>query len=141
MNSELLQKKILLQRVHNMLKTISGIKVIEICENIKITDKIQNYYSCEKVPDLKIACNSENIYGFIIENMHLVNNMTVYILFESIPVKVKIMVVSTAVKSLWNTYHEITIIDENMTKVYEIGFDSRDEYNYLFDIFYIKTPE
>ncbi|MCM1358442.1 MAG: hypothetical protein NC205_07585, partial [Prevotella sp.] len=84
-----------------MLKTISGIEVIEICENIKITDKIQNYYSCEKIPDLKIPCNPENIYSRIIENMHLVNNMTVYILFESIPVKVKIMDVSTAVKSLW----------------------------------------
>lgn len=141
MNSELLQKKILLQRVRNMLKTISGIKVIEICENIKITDKIQNYYSCEKVPDLKIARNSENIYSCIIENMHLMNNITVFILCEGIPVKVKIMDVSTAVKSLWDINHEITIIDENMTKVYEIGFDSRDEYNYLFDIFYIKTPE
>ncbi|MDE6424664.1 MAG: hypothetical protein K2K89_00775 [Ruminococcus sp.] len=139
--NEILQKKILLQRIRNMLKTISGIEVIEICENIKITDKIQNYYSCEKVPDLKIACNSENIYSCIIENMHLVNNMTVYILFESITVKVKIMDVSTTVKSLWDTHHEITIIDEPMTKVYEIGFDSRDEYNYLFDIFYIKKPE
>ena len=141
LNSELLQKKILLQRVRNRLKTISGIKVIEIYENIKITDKIQNYYSCEKVPDLKIACNSENIYSFIIENMHLVNNMTVFILYEGIPVKVKITDVSTAVKSLWDINHEIMIIDENLTKVYEIGFDSRDEYNYLFDIFYIKTPE
>lgn len=138
---EILQKKILLQRVRNMLKTISGIKVIEICENIKITDKIQNYYSCEKIPDLKIAYNSENIYSFIIENMHLVNNMIVFILFESIPVKVKIIDVSTVVKSLWDTHHEITIIDENLTKVYEIGCDSRDEYNYLFDIFYIKKPE
>ena len=124
-----------------MLKTISGIKVIEIFENIQITDKIQNYYSCEKIPDLKISYNSENIYGCIIENMHLMNNMTVYILFESIPVKVKIIDISTAVKSLWDTYHGITIIDENMIKVYEIGCDSRDEYNYLFDIFYIKKPE
>ena len=139
--NEILKKKILLQRIRNMLKTISGIKVIEICENIQITDKIQNYYSCEKVPDLKIAYNSENIYRYIIENMHLMNNMTVYILFENIPVKVKIIDVPTAVKSLWDTHHEITIIDELMTKVYEIGCDSRDEYNYLFDIFYIKKPE
>lgn len=134
----LLEKKKKLQRIRNILKVADGIEVIEICDGLSID--IENYYSSEKIPD-SIITPDENIYNKIIKYMHIQNNMITFIMCEGVPVKIRITDVKTAVKSLWNTYHEIMIIDENLTKVYEIGNDSRDEYNYLFDIFYIKKPE
>lgn len=138
---KLLEKKKQLQRVRNMLKATDGIEVIQICDGLDVTDNIENYYSSEKIPDSRISENSGNIYGWIADRMGLENNMTVFLLCENIPVKIRITDVQTAVKNLWDSYGEITLTDENLDRVYEVGNDSRDEYNYLFDVYYIKKPE
>lgn len=136
---QLLEKKKKLQRVRNMLKVADGIEVDEICDGLNII--IENYYSCDKVPDSRIPENSGSICEWIIDCTGLENNMVVYLLFEGVPVKIRITDVKTAVKSMWDAYGGITFIDRKLEKVYEVGNDSRDEYNYLFDMFYIKKPE
>ncbi len=131
----LLEKKKKLQRIRNMLKITDGIEVLEICGSLNI--EIENYYSAEKVPDSRISPD-DDIYNRITEYMKLRNNMTVFLFCEGVPVKIRITDVSAAVRSLWDAYGEITIADENLITVCEIGNDSRDEYNYLFDVYNIK---
>ncbi|MCM1507648.1 MAG: hypothetical protein NC177_11015 [Ruminococcus flavefaciens] len=132
---KLLEKKKKLQRVRNMLKSTDGIEVIEICDGLNI--RIAEYYSCEKVPDSRISEDSDNIYEWITDCMKFRNNMIVYLLCEGVPVKIRITDVQTAVKSLWDAHGTITTAVENLEKVYEVGNDSRDECNYLFDVYYI----
>lgn len=136
---KLLEKKKQLQHIRNMLKVVDGIEVIEICNGLSVD--IENYYSSEKVPDSRISESSDNIYEWIADCMNLEDNMIVYLLCESVPVRIRITDVQTAVKSLWNARREITLIDKNLDIVYEVGSDSRDEYNYLFDVYYTKKPE
>lgn len=92
-------------------------------------------------PDSRIPENSGSIYEWISDCTGLENNMVVYLLCEGIPVKVRITDVKTAVKSIWDAYGGITFIDRKLEKVYEVGNDSRDEYNFLFDIYYTIKPE
>jgi len=136
---KLLEKKKQIQRIRNMLKAVNGIEIMEICNGLSVD--IENYYSSEKVPDSRISESSDNIYEWIADCMNLEDNMIVYLLCESVPVRIRITDVQTAVKSLWNARREITLIDKNLDIVYEVGSDSRDEYNYLFDVYYTKKPE
>lgn len=139
LDRQLLEKKKKLQRIRNMLKVTDGIEVVEICDGLDVD--IENYYSCKKIPDSVIPVNSDNIYEWIADCLELENNMNVFLLCENIPVKIRIKDVQTTVKSLWNAYGEITLIDQKLETVYEVGNDSRNEYNYLFDIYHIKKPE
>lgn len=132
---KLLEKKKKLQRIRNMLKVTDGIEVLEICDSLNV--EIENYYSAEKIPDSRISPD-DDIYSRIAEYMKLRNNMTVFLFCEGVPVKIRITDVFTAVGSLWNAYGDITVADENLITVCEIGNDSRDEYNYLFDVYKIK---
>lgn len=118
-----------------MLKVTDGIEVLEICDSLNV--EIENYYSAEKIPDSRISPD-DDIYSRIAEYMKLRNNMTVFLFCEGVPVKIRITDVFTAVGSLWNAYGDITVADENLITVCEIGNDSRDEYNYLFDVYKIK---
>lgn len=132
---KLLEKKKKLQRIRNMLKITDGIEVLEICGGLNI--EIENYYSADKIPDSRISPD-DDIYSRIAEYLKLRNNMTVFLFCEGVPVKIRITDVSAAVRSLWDAYGEITVADENLITVCEVGNDSRDEYNYLFDVYNIK---
>lgn len=135
---KLFEQKKKLQRIRNILKVTDGIEVIEICNSLNVD--IEDYYSNEKIPDSRISVNHD-IYRWIADCIGLENNMIVFLLCENIPVKIRIKDVQTAVKSLWDNHGGITFIDQKLETVYEVGNDSRDEYNYLFDVYRIKKPE
>lgn len=135
---KLFEQKKKLQCIRNMLKVMDGIEVIEICDGLNVD--IKDYYSSEKIPDSRISVNYD-IYRWIADCMGLENNMIVFLLCENIPVKIRIKDVQTAIKSLWDNHGGITFIDQKLETVYEVGNDSRDEYNYLFDVYHIKKPE
>lgn len=135
---KLLEKKKKLQRIRNMLKVTDGITVLEICDDIHID--IEDYYSAEKIPDSRMSPD-EDIYSQIVKRMNLKNNINIFLICEDVPVKVRITDVFAFVRNFWDSYSEITIADENLNKVCEVVNDSRDEYNYLFDVYNVKKSE
>lgn len=145
-DKELLQKKIKLQTVRNILKTVNGVKILCIYENgdpilERITESFSDmgYYSYEKQPDSKISVKSDalSIYQWIIENMKIKNDDILFLLCEGIWVKIQIIEVISATQSLWNNIDTqckgFTILNEKADKLLEVGNDSRDEWNYLFN--------
>lgn len=145
-DKELLKNKIKLQTVRNKLKTINGVKILCIFENgnpilEQISESFSDigYYSYEKKPDSKISVKSDalSIYQWIIENMKLKNNDVLFLLCEEIWIKIQIIEVISATQSLWNNIDTLckgfTVLNEEMDKLLEVGNDSRDEWNFLFD--------
>lgn len=145
-DKELLKNKIKLQKVRNKLKTINGVKILCIFENgnpilEQISESFSDigYYSYEKQPDSKISVKSDalSIYQWIIENMKLKNNDVLFLLCEEIWIKIQIIEVISATQSLWNNIDTLckgfTVLNEEMDKLLEVGNDSRDEWNFLFD--------
>lgn len=143
---EILEKKKRLQKVRNTLKEISGIEVLCIYENQYIPkfcgmwERLSElgYCSPDKIPEDKIDCKSEDsvIYQWFIDRTKLENGMTVYLMCRNVWVKVMISDIRTAVKDLWDvigSQNGITIVNEDLTILKELGSDSRDEYNYLYD--------
>lgn len=143
---EILEKKKRLQKVRNTLKEISGIEVLCIYENQYIPkfygmwERLSElgYCSPDKIPDNKIDCKSEDsvIYQWVLERTKLENGMTVYLMCRDVWVKVMISDIHKAVKDLWDVIgrqNGITIVNEDLTILKELGSDSRDEYNYLYD--------
>lgn len=145
-DKELLKNKIKLQTVRNKLKTINGVKILCIFENgnpilEQISESLSNigYYSYEKQPDSKISVKSDalSIYQWIIENMKLKNNDVLFLLCKEIWIKIQIIEVISATQGLWNNIDTLckgfTVLNEEMNKLLEVGNDSRDEWNFLFD--------
>lgn len=144
-DKELLKNKIKLQTVRNKLKTLNGVKILCIFENGNpvlehILESFSDigYYSYEKQPDSKISVKSDDlsIYQWIIENMKLKNNDVLFLLCERIWIKIQIIEVISATQSLWNidtSCRGFTVLNEEMDKLLEVGNDSRDEWNFLFD--------
>lgn len=148
-NKELLEKKIKLQKVKNILKELNGVAVIQIYDEISKYDSILNrlleagYYSDEKQPDSNISADSDEsvIYQWIIDCMELRENQKLFLVVNHILVKMQIVNSFEVAESLWNHVHPdskgITILNEQMTILWEVGNDSRDEQNYLFDKYYL----
>ena len=145
-DKERLQKKLKLQTVRNILKTLNGVKILYIYENSDpILERIsENFsdmgrYTYSKQPDSKISVKSDDIliYQWIIENMKLKNNDILFLLCEGIWIKIQIIEVMSATQSLWNNIDTLckgfTVLNEEMDKLLEVGNDSRDEWNFLFD--------
>lgn len=145
-DKERLQKKLKLQTVRNILKTLNGVKILYIYENSDpILERIsENFsdmgrYTYSKQPDSKISVKSDDIliYQWIIENVKLKNNDILFLLCEGIWIKIQIIEVMSATQSLWNNIDTLckgfTVLNEEMDKLLEVGNDSRDEWNFLFD--------
>ena len=96
-------------------------------------------YTYSKQPDSKISVKSDDIliYQWIIENMKLKNNDILFLLCEGIWIKIQIIEVMSATQCLWNNIDTLckgfTVLNEEMDKLLEVGNDSRDEWNFLFD--------
>lgn len=147
-DKEMLSRKIALQKVRNILKAIKGIKILCIYEECDFTlERISTmeYTSYSKQPDSKIPIDSNDslIYQWIIETMKLKNNDVLFLLCNGIWIKIQIIEVTTATQSLWNNLDSyskgFTVLTENMDKLLEVGNDSRDEWNYLFDEYSIAN--
>ncbi|MBQ8435817.1 MAG: hypothetical protein IJZ64_04935 [Ruminococcus sp.] len=147
-NKKLLENKKQIQKAKNILKSMSSIKVLHIydidyIEQLeKINFKNSGYYSSLKIPDSKISYDTDEfiIYRWIIDCMKLKNKELVYFLCNNIWTKIQIIDVESAVKELWNYNNEskgFIIFNEKLHKLLEVGSDSRDENNYLYDEFII----
>lgn len=147
-NKKLLENKKQIQKAKNILKSMSSIKVLHIydidyIEQLeKINFKNSGYYSSLKIPDSKISYDTNEfiIYRWIIDCMKLKNKELVYFLCNNIWTKIQIIDVESAVKELWNYNNEskgFIIFNEKLHKLLEVGSDSRDENNYLYDEFII----
>ena len=142
---ELLEKKKKIQEVRNILKTFNGVKTLCIYEKCDSTlERISEnlleigYYSNSKKPDSQISINSNDslIYQWINENMKLKNNDILFLLCNGIWIKIQIIDVMNAIQSLWNNIDGckgFTVLTEDMDKLLDVGEDSRDELDYLFD--------
>lgn len=148
---ELLEKKKKLQKVRNILKTLDGIKVLCIYETPdsaleQILENLSDigYYAYTKQPDSRISVKADDslIYQWIAENMHLGNRDILFLLCKGIWVKIQIIETMTAMQSLWNQIDPcckgFTVLNEAMDTLSEVGNDSRDELNYLFDVYSIN---
>lgn len=151
-DKERLHKKLKLQTVRNILKTLNGVKILYIYENSDpILERIsENFsdmgrYTYSKQPDSKISVKSDDIliYQWIIENMKLKNNDILFLLCEGIWIKIQIIEVMSATQCLWNNIDTLckgfTVLNEEMDKLLEVGNDSRDEWNFLFDEYSITN--
>lgn len=141
-DKKLLQRKVALQKVRNILKTVNGVKILciyEECDSRLEHISVKGYYSYSKQPDSRISVDSNDslIYQWIRENMKLKNNDVLFLLCNGIWIKIQIIEVTSAIQSLWNNIDScckgFIVLTENMDKLLEVGNDSRDEWNYLFD--------
>ena len=144
-DKEVLEKKKRIQKVRNILKTFKGGQILYIYEKCDstlehISGKLSEigFNSNAKQPDSKISINSNDllIYQWIIKNMKLKNNDILFLLCDGIWIKIQIIDVMNATQSLWNNIDGtkgFTVLNEDMDKLFEVGDDSRDELNYLFD--------
>ena len=147
-DKEMLSKKIALQKVRNILKAIKGIKILCIYEEYDFTLEhisTMGYTSYSKQPDSKIPIDSNDslICQWIKECMKLKNDDVLFLLCNGIWIKIQIIEVTTATQSLWNNIDSyskgFTVLTEKMDKLLEVGNDSRDEWNYLFDEYSIAN--
>lgn len=137
-DKKLLESKIRMQKIRNILKNLEGLEILEISEipfDFKILKKY-GYYSNQKIPDSRISIYSSlsDLYAWIIQCLQLQDAKILFLLLDSFPIKIKIRNTETAVKSLWQ-FGEITILDEQQTMLSEICCDFRDEQHYLFDFY------
>lgn len=139
-DKKLLEFKLRMQKIRNILKDLNGLKILEISEihfDFKILKK-SGYYADQKIPNSKISIYSKasDLYDWIIQCLQLEDGKILFLLLDSFPIKVKILNVEIAVKNLWQA-REITILDVQQTVLSEICCDSRDEQHYLFDFYYL----
>lgn len=145
LDKELLERKKKIQKVRNVLKTFQGIKVLCLYEKCDptlegISENLSGlgYCSNTKRPDSKISVdyNDSLVYQWIIENMRLKNDDVLFLLYDGIWIKIQIIDVMLATQSIWNNADGtkgFTVLNEDMDKLLDVGYDSRDELNYLFD--------
>lgn len=146
-----LENKIQMQKAKNKLKRLDGVCILKIFENDEgdtLNEILSGYHpTMSSIPHGKISfkASKTEIFIWIIAEMHLEYGQEYFFLCDGIWVKIKIIDLQAAVKSLWEhgidkseNYKLGTVgfllVDADMNCVMEAGSDSRDEYNYLIDI-------
>lgn len=135
-NKEVLNRKIQLQRTKNLMKQIIGIRVLTYDDAISTTLLYEmGYYDSLKRPDSMISLTSSehDLIAWINELVEINDDDTCYILCGMYMAKILVLEKSSMLSDLWKCSHCISILNNEQTMIYEIGCDSRDEYNYLFD--------
>ena len=147
---ELMNKRITLQRVRNTLKTVEGVEVLHIYEESepaldRVLDMLGDlgYTSYSKLPDSSIDEHTDDasLYEWVAECIGLEKGAVFFLRCEGFWVKIRIADRETAARSLWNDIEPrckgFTVLNEKMDRFMDIGNDSRDEQNYLFDEYHI----
>lgn len=118
-------------------------------KNSYIFNELQ-VYSNDKKPNDCISSKSteDKIIQWISKLLLLQKNDILFWYCNGLWVKIKIMDEQLVIKELWNhkRYYFKTnyclgfmIVMETMDRMFELGFDSRDEYNILFDEYNLTT--
>lgn len=156
MDKDILKRKIHLQKVRNCLKNLNGVDVVCFLENTeheKLFAVEQKYfpsvYSLDKTPDAILSCytSEKEVIEWIKSHTGIQPHKNYYFRCSDVWVKIQIAEVETGIKSLWE--HEqylghqysygFILVDEKIEKMIEVGFDSRDEYNYFYDSYSLLT--
>lgn len=141
---KLIEYKQAIQSAKIKLKQMDGIDVLEIFgpnEPDWLNELFRAYsttYGCDVKPCSKLPCSSsaEAVYSWTIDTMGLRENKE-YFFFCGVWSRIKLLDLRLAVPSLWrhgeNT-RGFLLADAELSRFLEAGADSRDEYNYLIDI-------
>lgn len=142
---QLILKKRKIQFVKNGLKSLRGIEVLELYEDDENTELNTMYkaylptYLIENgnLPYSKLPFSSAKpeIYAWILQNMEITEQKE-YFLHNGVWVKIRILDASLAVESLWkqNKQSGFLLVESDYSRILEVCADSRDEENYLLDI-------
>jgi hypothetical protein len=138
-----LQNKIALQKTRNIMSEIRGIQVLGYEENPFSEELFRKigFFSNDKKADLKIP-NDTNAYQMvtkIYDRIIIKDSQIWYLLINGFLVKFVVTDTKTAMFDIWDKTSPdskgFVLINENKDTMYDLGSDSRDEDNYLFDIY------
>lgn len=114
MDKDILKRKLHLQKVRNCLANLKGVEVVRFCGN----NEYEKIYSIEQkyFPDIYFRCSG-------------------------VWVEIQITEIEVGIESLWKHAHYFgqkhsygfILVDEQMENMIDVGFDSRDEYNFYYD--------
>lgn len=156
MDKDILKRKIHLQKVRNCLTCLKGVDIVRLLENTehqKLFAVEQKYfpyiYSIDKTPDAILSCHSseKELIEWIKLQTGIQSNKNYYFRCFGVWVEIQIAEAEIGIKSLWehaqylghqHSYGFI-LVDEQIEKMVEVGFDSRDEYNYFYDSYPLLT--
>jgi len=142
---ETMQQKLLLQKTKNLMAQVDGVKILQYDEQGIPDDSTLRsigFYSSEKIPEAKIAMQSDEnaIVDWIISLLDSENVRTgdICCLWDgAFLVKMEILDMRAAVSSLWQclraNHKSLVLITSDGETMLDFGSDSRDEYNILFD--------
>ena len=146
---QLIAKKLHILSVKKTLGRLSGIDIIGIVdenENNRLSELYSAYTpimcSYATVPYSKISykSNEEQVASWIIESMELKENIRYFFKCKGTWVGIKFLNLHEGVNSLWK--HQglgFMLASNDLTQIMEASFDSRDEDNYLIDIWNYKS--
>lgn len=141
---QLIAQKLQILSVKQTLKKLSGIEIMGIVDDNdnRILGEIWSTYepamcSNTTVPYSKIAYKSseEQVISWIAASMELKEDICYFFDCHGTWVKIKFLNLHDGIKSLWE--HGglgFILVNNNLTQIMEASFDSRDEDNYLIDI-------
>ncbi len=139
-NKELLQQKINLQKIKNLMKQVNGIDILDYEKGVLKEDILRNAGYCDpsKKAESCITFDSSesDIIDWILKSVSVSEEEICYLFYDNIyKVKVRVINKKQMLSDLWRVFHRISILNQEKNLFYEVEMDSRDEYNYLFDIY------
>lgn len=123
---------------------IEGITVLSYEEQTifdETTLRNIGFYSNTKAADSKIpySSNEADIVEWVIDLIDFNSSQIWYLWFNNFLVKFQLVDIRLAILNLWNNLNSYSkgfiLINGNKNIMYDIGSDSRDEYNILFDTY------
>lgn len=142
-DSNKLQTKLALQKTRNMMSEIKGIQILDY-EEYSLSDEFlqkSGYCSNDKIADARIpfCTDDEEIINIVCSLMEIKEEQILHLLVNGLLVKFQINDIRTAIHDIWDKTSPdskgFVLINENKDTMYDLGSDSRDEDNYLFDIY------
>lgn len=142
---KLIAHKRLMQFVRNWLKQLIGVEVLEVYENnenIELNAMYDAYLPTYRIENgnlpfskLPFSPVKSEIYAWILQNMRITEQKE-YFLYYGVWVKIRILDAPLAVESLWELgkHSGFLLAECDYSHIFEVGADSRDEENYLIDI-------
>lgn len=131
--------------LNNWFKKLSGIEVLEIYdkgENVELCTMYETYLPTYRIENgsmpyskLPFSSPKSEIYAWILQNMKITAQKE-YFLYNGVWIKIRVLDAELAVESLWEASGELGILlaQADYSCILEVGADSRDEGNYLIDI-------
>lgn len=141
---QLIAQKLQILSMKQTLEKLSGIEIMGIVDDNdnSILNEIYLAYepimcSYTTVPYSKISYKSseEQVISWIAVSMELKENICYFFYCHNTWVKIRFLNLHDGIKSLWK--HRVlgfVLVNNNLTQIMEASFDSRDEDNYLIDV-------